>query len=41
MSGYALITLIMIEYTNVYPKKQNAEYAKIILNVSDAVQSIR
>ena len=31
----------MIEYTNAYLKKQNAEYAKIILNVSDTVQSIR
>ena len=40
MSGYALITLNMIEYTDVYLKKQSAEYAIIILNVSDAVHSI-
>ena len=41
MSGYALITLNMIEYADVYLKKQSAEYARIILNVSDAVHSIR
>ena len=31
----------MIEYANVYLKKQSAEYATIILNVYDAVHSIR
>ena len=31
----------MIEYADVYLKKQSAEYARIILNVSDAVHSIR
>ena len=41
MSGYVLITLNMIEYADVYLKKQSAEYARIIMNVSDAVQSIR
>ena len=41
VSGYALITLNMIEYADVYLKKQSAEYARIIMNVSDAVQSIR
>ena len=41
MSGYALITLNMIEYADVYLKKQSAEYARIILNVSDEVHSIR
>ena len=41
VSGYALITLNMIEYADVYLKKQSAEYARIILNVSDAVHSIR
>ena len=39
--GYALTTLNMIEYADVYLKKQSAEYARIILNVSDAVNSIR
>ena len=33
--------LNMIEYANIYLKKQSAEYARIILNVSDAVHSIR
>ena len=41
MNGYALIMLNMIEYANIYLKKQSAEYARIILNVSDAVHSIR
>ena len=41
MSGYALITLNMSEYADVYLKKQSAEYARIILNVSDAVHNIR
>ena len=41
MSEYALITLNVIEYADVYLKKQSAEYARIILNVSDAVHSIR
>ena len=41
MSEYPSIMLNMVEYTDVYLKKQNAEYARIILNVSDAVQSIR
>ena len=31
----------MIEYVDVYLKKQSAEYARIILNVSDAVYGIR
>ena len=30
----------MIEYADLYLKKQSAEYARIILNVSDAVHSI-
>ena len=41
MSGYPLIMLNMIEYTDVYLKKQSAEYTRIILNVSYAVHSIR
>ena len=41
MSEYPSIMLNMVEYTDVYLKKQNAEYARIILNVSDAVYSIR
>ena len=41
MSEYPSIMLNMVEYTDVYLKKQNAEYARIILNVSDAVHSIR
>ena len=41
MSEYALITLNVIEYADVYLKKQSAEYARIILNVSDAVHNIR
>ena len=41
MSGYALVTLDMIDYVNVYLKKQSAEHVRIILNVSDAVHSIR
>ena len=41
MSEYVLITLNVIEYADVYLKKQSAEYARIILNVSDEVHSIR
>ena len=41
MSGYPLIMLNMVEYTDIYLKKKSAEYAKIIVNVSDAVHSIR
>ena len=41
MSEYPLIMLNMIEYADVYLKKQSTEYARIILNVSDAVHSIR
>ena len=41
MSEYPSIMLNMVEYTDVYLKKQNPEYARIILNVSDAVHSIR
>ena len=41
MSEYALITLNVIEYADVYLKKQSAEYARTILNVSDEVHSIR
>ena len=41
MGGYALLTLNMIVYTDVYLKKQSAEHAKIILNVPAAVHSIR
>ena len=40
MCEYALIKLNMIGHTNIYLKKQGAEYARI-LNVSDAVHSIR
>ena len=40
MSGYALITLNMIEYADAC-LKNSAEYARIILNLSDAVHSIR
>ena len=31
----------MIDYAGIYLKKQSAEYARIILNVSDAVHSKR
>ena len=31
----------MIEYASIYLKRQSVEYARIILNVSDAVHSIR
>ena len=34
MSGYALITLNMIKYADIYLKNQSAEYATIILNMS-------
>ena len=41
MREYALIVLDMIEYSRIYlKKKKSAEYARI-LNVSDAVHSIR
>ena len=40
MSEYALITLNMIKYGGIYPKN-SVEYARIILNVPDAVHSIR
>ena len=33
MSGYALITLNMIEYADVYLKKQSTKYARIILSL--------
>ena len=36
-----LITLNMIEYGGIYLKKQHVEYARILLNVSDTVHSIR
>ena len=39
MNGYALIPLNMIEYADLYVKKQSAEYARIIVNVSDAVHN--
>ena len=41
MGGYTLVTLSMIEYADLHLKKQSAGYARIILNVSDALQSIR
>ena len=41
MREYPLMMLNMIEYADVYLKKQSAEYARIILNVFDAVHSIR
>ena len=41
MSGNALITLNVIEYVDLYLKKQSVEYLRIILNVSDAVHSIK
>ena len=41
MSEYALVTLNRIEYTGTYLRKQIVEYARINLNVSDAVHSIR
>ena len=41
MSGYALITLNMTAYADVYLKKQSVEYARIILNMSNAVHNIR
>ena len=37
MTEYALITLNMIEHADIYLKKQNAEYAISILNMSDVV----
>ena len=36
MSEYALITLNMTEYVDIYLKKQSVEYARIVLKVSDA-----
>ena len=41
MREYALLTLNLIEYDGIYLKKQSVEYARLILNVSDAVHSIR
>ena len=41
MSEYPLTMLNLIEYADVCLKKQSAEYGRIILNVSDAVHSIR
>ena len=41
MSGNASITLNVIEYADLYLKKQSGEYLRIILNVSDAVHSIK
>ena len=41
MCEYALITRNMIEYTGIFLKKQSVEYARIILNVSDVIHSIR
>ena len=41
MSEYPLRILNMIEYADVYLKKQSAEYVRIILNVSDAVHGTR
>ena len=41
MHRYALIMLNIIECVSIYLKKQGVEYARIILNVSDAVHSIR
>ena len=38
MREYAPITLNIIEYAGIYPKKQRAEYARIS-NVSDAAHS--
>ena len=40
MSGYALITLNMIEYAGIYLKNQSAKYSRI-LNVSDTAHSVR
>ena len=40
MRKYALVTLNMIEYAGIFLKKI-VEYTRIILNVSDAVYSIR
>ena len=41
MHKYDLLTLNMIDYAGIYLKKQSVEYARIILNVSDAVHSKR
>ena len=41
MSEYAIIMLNKIEYVSIYLKKLTVGYARIILNVSDAVHSIR
>ena len=41
MRKYDLLTLNMIGYAGIYLKKQSVEYARIILNVSDAVHSKR
>ena len=40
MSGYTLITLNMTAYADVYLKKQSAEYARIILTMSNAVHKV-
>ena len=40
MHEYVSIMLSMVGYGRIYLKKQSAEYVRI-LNVSDAVQSIR
>ena len=37
---HPLITLNINEYANIYLKKQRAEYARIILNVPDAVHEV-
>ena len=41
MCEYVLIALNMTECAGIYLKKQSVEYVRIILNVSDAVHSIR
>ena len=43
MPKYALIMLNTIEYAGIYLKKKNksVEYARIVLNTSDAVRTIR
>ena len=39
MYGYALITMNMIEYTDIYLKNYSAAYVRI-LNLADEVRSI-
>ena len=41
MRKYTLIMLNMTEYTSIFLKNQSAQYARIILHVSDGVHSIR